>query len=99
MTIPSYVKKYFWDADIAKTDLKKRAPYVIERILEYGDDRAFKWLKQNVRRELIKKTLISTRALSPQSANFWALVFGVPKNKVLCLKKQFLARRLKHWIW
>ena len=99
MVIPTHVKKYFWDADIKDIDLKKRASYVIERVLEYGDEKAFAWLKRNVRQDLIKRVLMESRSLSPQGANFWAFVLGVPRNKILCLKRRFRERRSRHWIW
>ena len=99
MALPPRIKKYFWDADIDQSDFKKHAPYVIERILEYGDESAVRWLFQTFPGSLIKKTLMTRRGFSPQSANFWAFILKVPKSKVLCLKKPFRGRRLKHWIW
>ena len=97
--LPAHLKKYFWDTDFRSIDSKKNAQYIIERVLEYGDEKALSWLKKNMRRQFIKEVLMHTRALSPRSANFWAFIFGVPRDKILCLKKPFLERRSRHWIW
>lgn len=99
MKLPNFLKKYFWDVDFKTLDIKKHAPYIIERLLEYGDEKAVFWLKKNAPIRSIRKVLINCRSLSPQSANLWAILLGVPKQKILCLKKPFLKKRLEHWIW
>ena len=99
MNLPLFLKKYFWDVDFKTLDVKKHAVYIIERILEYGDEKAVIWLKKNMPIEIIRKTLINCRSLSPQSANLWAILLDIPKQKILCLKKPFLKKRSAHWIW
>ncbi|PIQ92222.1 MAG: hypothetical protein COV69_03220 [Parcubacteria group bacterium CG11_big_fil_rev_8_21_14_0_20_39_14] len=95
--IPEFLKKYFWDVDFRSIDFQKDEGYVAERLLEYGDPKALSWLLKNVKRETIKKILFEERALSPKSANFWAVFFGWPHNKILCLKKSYLKMRKSHW--
>ena len=34
----------FWDIDPARLDLQENKDYIIERTLEFGDDKAVKWL-------------------------------------------------------
>lgn len=93
----TFLKKYFWDTDTRHLDKKKHQTFIVERILEYGDAEAVKWMNQNFRRDLIKKTLMERRGISPRSANYWALVYNVPKNKILCLNKQFQRKLAKTW--
>lgn len=97
--LPLFLHRYFWDTDAKKLDAKKNAPYIIERILEYGDEQAIHWLRLHVNKEHIIRILERSRALSPKSAFFWAAVFGLSKKGVLCLRTPSRRTRLKHWIW
>jgi Family of unknown function (DUF6922) len=36
--IPEFLKPYFWEIDFAGLSLPERETYVIERVLEYGND-------------------------------------------------------------
>lgn len=95
--LPKFFKKYFWDVDFSKINLKDSESFVAERLLEYGDEKALSWLLKNVKEKTIKKILLEERALSSKSANFWAIYFGLPKNKILCLKKSYQKVRKSHW--
>lgn len=95
--IPSYVKKYFWDVDTNKLNPNKHPYFVIERILEYGDEKALNWLLKYFKKSQLKQALLKRKNISPRSANYWALIFGIPKNKILCLKKQSQKQLQKTW--
>ena len=64
----------FWDIDPARLDLQENKDYIIERTLEFGDDKAVKWLFSNYPRSDIKKVLASSRRISRKSANYWSLI-------------------------
>lgn len=83
-----FLKQYFWDVDFKKLNPKKYPYFAIERILEYGDEKAVKWLFKHFEQSKIKQTLSKSQTISYLNANYWALVLGIPKNLVLCLKKQ-----------
>jgi len=70
--LPSFLKKYFWDVDFERINLKEHEYYVIERLLEYGDLRAIKWLLKNFDKRKIKKVLNSSRALSKKTKIFFS---------------------------
>ena len=95
--LPSFLKKYFWDVNFKELDFEKYPAYISERILEYGNVKAVKWLLRNVSKQDLKKIIIKTYQLSPKSANFWALFFNIPKQKILCLNKSYLKQRKSHW--
>lgn len=97
--LPPFVKKYFWDADVERFSLQREGRYVIERIFEYGDEKAVRWLFDRVPRRFLVAALKRTRDLSPESAYLWANILGVPKKNIICLQKRFRERRSKHWIW
>lgn len=97
MPLPAFLKKYFWDISFEKLSLKKNGPEIAGRILEYGDQKAVDWLKKHFDKKEIAHVLFRFRFVSPKSANFWALMYDLPKEKVLCLKKHYLKTRRRHW--
>lgn len=70
------IRKYFWDINIAKLDIRKYKGYIIERILEMGDEEAIYWLKKNFSREDILQTIQKSRRISHPSLNYWNLILG-----------------------
>lgn len=66
-------QKYFWDVDFENLDYKKSAPFIIERILEYGDQEAANWMLKNYNRDDIFNTLNSSRRISSRSRTYWNL--------------------------
>jgi hypothetical protein len=41
-SLPRFLKKYFWNVDFLKLDRKTHSQFIIERILEYGDEKTVK---------------------------------------------------------
>jgi hypothetical protein len=64
----------FWDTDSSRLDLQQNKEYIIERVLELGDENAVSWLVSCYRRSEIKKVLAASRRISRKSANYWSLV-------------------------
>jgi hypothetical protein len=98
MNFPGYLKKYFWEVDFKQLSLAKFRRYSLERLMEYGDEKAVRWLRNHFSSDEIKEVLIRVRGLSPRSANFWRLVVRLEPQKVLCLRKSSIAIRKKFWI-
>lgn len=95
--LPKFLKKYFWDVDFDKIDPKVNARDILARLLEYGDEKAISWMKRNFTKDEIADILFNLRTVSPKSANFWALIFGINKKKVRCLQRRYLEIQRKHW--
>ena len=98
MKLPKFLKKYFWEVDFDKLDLKKRPEYIALRLLEYGDIRALKWLFRNLHKNKIRDIIIKRRGLSARSLFFWSFFLNIPKEKILCLKKFYRKRQKSHWL-
>ncbi len=64
----------FWDTDSSRLDLQQNKEYIIERVLELGDENAVSWLVSCYHRSEIKKVLAASRRISRKSANYWSLV-------------------------
>jgi len=79
------MRSLFWDVDPETFHPADNAAYVVERVLERGDQAAARWLRQAFSDEVITGVLRRSRRLSARSANFWALVFNVPRQEVRAL--------------
>ena len=95
--LPFFLKKYFWDVDFPKLQKTSYPQFIIERILEYGDEKAAKWLRSNFDSREIKEVLYVSKNISRKSANFWQLIFNIDRDKILCLKKSFREKRRLIW--
>lgn len=42
--IPEFLRVLFWDTDPASMDLWNHKKFIIERILEFGDEDAYRWM-------------------------------------------------------
>ena len=85
--LPPVLKKYFWEVEFKKINLANRKVYILQRILEYGDEDAVAWMWNNFKKREIKNTLVNYRGYSLKTANFWALILDIPRKDVLCLRK------------
>ena len=95
--IPQSLKKYFWDVNPLTLNKKIHPQFIIERILEYGDEKALKWLRENFTLNEIKSILYKSKNLSRKSANFWQFIFNLKRDKILCLKRFFRKRQKLIW--
>ena len=85
--IPDHLHPFFWDIDLADFDPLSHPEYTIARILEYGDDKAVIWLRETFSEREIAKVIRNERRLTPKSANFWAVVYGIPSAEVAGLRQ------------
>lgn len=64
----------FWDTDPKKLDPKKHAQYIIERILDFGTDDEVRWMSKQYRKSALKKIVVKSRSLRPETKNLWQLL-------------------------
>lgn len=64
----------FWDTDPKNIDVKKHARYIIERILDFGDDEEVRWLWNFYDKNLLRKSIIKSRSLRPETKKLWMLL-------------------------
>ena len=96
-TLPAFLKRCFWDVQFRRLDPQQFGAFVIERILEYGDPRAVRWMQGRFNAEAIRGVVKRSRGLSARSANFWRLAYRVDRQAVRCLSRSFQQRRKRHW--
>jgi hypothetical protein len=52
--LPKFLDKYFWDVEFKNIRLESHKVYILRRILEYGDERAVRWMWKNFKKSEIK---------------------------------------------
>lgn len=80
----------FWDTNIDELDLNKSAPFIIGRILEFGDINDYKMARRLYDEKLISKVAREHNFSRPKDLNFWSLILEIPKENFLCTKKASL---------
>jgi len=71
----TFRRSLFWDVDPKTIDPETHAEYIIERILDFGDEKEVRWMARYYSHGLIKKVVKESRVLHDKSRNLWQLVF------------------------
>lgn len=64
----------FWDTDPKKLDPQKHAKYIIERIMDFGNESETRWMRQYYPKSLLAKIVNKSRVLGPSSRALWTLL-------------------------
>jgi hypothetical protein len=83
--LPRQIRPFFWDVDPDAFEALAYPRYTIARILEFGDEGAVEWMRKTFPETQIREVVRTERRLSRLSANFWALVYRIPRNDVSAL--------------
>lgn len=67
----------FWDVNPNNINTKKNARYIIERILDFGNDKEVKWLHSFYSKALLKSVIVKSRSLRPRTKNLWKLLLKI----------------------
>ena len=73
----------FWDTKLENIDKEKNKRYIIERVLEFGDDKEIKMIFQKYKAKDIKEVAEQSRSVSPMTRNYWDWKFkfiGITKT-------------------
>jgi len=66
----------FWDVNPEKINIRRNARYIIERVLEFGDIDAFRWIQEIYPTHLILEICTTSRKISEKSRIFWQIWLG-----------------------
>jgi len=72
--------RFFWDTNPSCLDLQQNKTYIIERLLELGDEKAIRWLLKKYPRAEIVEVMVSSRSVSPKSRSYWRLILEEARN-------------------
>ena len=97
MMIPSEFHHLFWDCEPGRLELEAHAPYILERMLEYGSLASIRWATDVYGTERIKKFLLNRgwRTLSRKTLTFWTLFLGLEAEP--CFERSSLTRSRPFW--
>lgn len=87
--LPEFLHPYFWDVEFENVDIEKNPHFVLKRIIDRGDTRAFMWAMKKFSLSDIRELILTSRDLSARTANFWAFVMGIDPKRVPCLQKPY----------
>lgn len=83
-------KSLFWDVDYDKLDTEKDIQFIIGRVLDYGNLKEWKFIKQLYGESRVVNIAREHIFSDPRSANFWALIFSIPTNQLKCTRNPLL---------
>jgi len=76
--LPLEFRKYFWDVVFEELSFEKHSRFIAERLLNYGDMSAIKWLLSHVDKQYIQILVEKSRNLNAKTKNYWKIVFTQP---------------------
>jgi hypothetical protein len=82
--LPGNLHKFFWEHPDDTLDEDVHGFFIIERILEHGDDEAIRWVFHRYGHAGIQEVIQSSRRLSAKTTNFWRNYFRLGKDDVAC---------------
>ena len=87
ITLPEYLRPFFWDLEFQKLSVKDASYQIISRLMEHGDESAVRFLFETYGEEEMILVLKKCRSLSKRSRGFWSLFFGLEDES--CTQKQY----------
>lgn len=94
--MPIELKKYFWDTNFEKLDIKKNKGYIISRLYCYGDLKAIRWIKRTYSKSQIKEVAKNRRDLKPIVANYLRQQFNLKKEE-MAYYKRIASMNYEYW--
>ncbi len=64
----------FWDVNPKNIDAKKNAQYIIERVVDFGNDKEARWILNYYDKPLLREVIFKSRCLRPDSKKLWTLL-------------------------
>ncbi len=81
-------KNVFWDVDVSSLDQIRDRQFIIERVLEYGDEKIARWLLKSFPRASIVSVVKNSRRLTPKSRNLWGIKLGLWQHLPQSIREQ-----------
>ena len=79
-----FSKYLFWDTDSTKVDLERNSPYVVQRVLEYGELSDWRLLLEYYGLERIVEISKQLRNLDPKALSFLCVVSNTHEEDYRC---------------
>lgn len=83
-------RSLFWDVDPEEIDFKEDAQFVIGRVLDLGNMEEWLAARELYGLEKIKEAAQAHVFSDRRSLNFWAIILGLPLEKMSCSRNHSL---------
>lgn len=84
--LPQALHKFFWEYDPRSLNQNTKYYQIIERILEFGDLEANRWMVRTYSSEQIAEVVRNSRQLSGRTVALWRNILEMSEEEVPCLK-------------
>jgi len=74
MQVLQFRQSLFWDTDPKKLDINKNSKYIIERIMDFGNDDDVRWMRKQYPKSMLYQTVRTSKVLQPNSRTLWTLL-------------------------
>jgi hypothetical protein len=91
--IPKFVEIFLWDVSKKRISLSDNSQFIIERVLEYGDEKSLTWLEKTFEKDEITEVLKKSKKISPKTGNFFAMYYNLKKEDLECIRKPFTQKQ------
>ncbi len=88
-----FVSNLFWDAE--DIDIDRHSAYIISRVLDYGNEKDLKILREIYTDEKLIEVIKKRRGIMPKTARFWSVYFKIPIKEIECLKMYYQKKELR----
>ncbi len=97
MTLPSRFHALFWDCRPDALDTEAHAPFILERVLEYGSLTAVRWALETYGGPRIERFLRErgVRTLSRKTLSLWTVLLGLEADP--CFARSSLKASRTFW--
>ncbi len=82
--LPRWLKPFFWDVPVEKLDLQEHRIFIIERLLNEGNQHSLQWLFRAYSEGTIREAVTSSRGLTLKTARCWQNYFGLKEEEMRC---------------
>lgn len=87
--LPENFQVFFWDTNINRINPETHKFYIIERLLNEGNEKTLAWLFTTYDLEEIKAVVCKSRRLTLKTAYCWKNYFGLEKRSMRCFGKSW----------
>lgn len=82
--VPEEFFHLFWDVDLSELDLDRHNSFIIERVLNMGDQKALAWLRRTFSDEIISRVIKNSRRLTRKTALCWKNIYDLNEDEMKC---------------
>jgi hypothetical protein len=81
---PDFTRGIFWDTDVENLKMGKHDLYIVERVLDYGQQSDWELLRKLYSKEEIIKYATQSRDLKPKTITYLSAIYNIPLNQFRC---------------